>query len=121
LAGAVDIGRIFIAYISLRDAAQEGISFGSVFPTYCNQIIARTTSSSSVMFQPTASMITVLVGGVPCASASADQACIGQDITIRIANPGYPMTMPFIGAVIGEQSIPLEVTVSDTILRPPCP
>ena len=121
LAGAVDIGRIFIAYISLRDAAQEGIAFGSVFPTYCNQIIARATSSSSVMFQPTASMITVLVGGVPCASASADQACIGQDITVRIANPGYPMTMPFIGAVIGEQSIPLEVTVSDTILRPPCP
>jgi hypothetical protein len=121
VAGSVDIGRVFIAYISLRDAAQEGVAFGSVFPTYCNQIVARTVSSSSIMFQPTADMVTVYVGGSPCASASADQACIGRDITVRISNPAYPMTMPFIGAIIGTQTIPLETMVSDTILRPPCP
>jgi hypothetical protein len=121
VAGSVDLGRVFIAYISLRDAAQEGIAFGSVFPTYCNQIVARTVSSSSNMFQPTAGMVTVYIGGATCASASPEQACIGQDITINISNPAYPITMPFFGSIIGTQTIPMEVEVSDTILRPPCP
>jgi hypothetical protein len=121
VAGAVDIGRVFIAYISLRDAAQEGIAFGSVFPTYCNQIVARTISSSTSMFQPTAGMVEVRVGGVPCASADVSQACIGQEIEVTISNPAYPMTMPFMGAIIGTQTIPLEASARDTILRPPCP
>jgi hypothetical protein len=121
LAGAVDVGRIFIAYISMRDAAQEGIAFGSVFPTYCNQIVARTISSSTNMFQPQADMVTVYVGGVNCPSADETQACIGNEITLTITNPAYPMTMPFLGAALGKQTIPLSVTVSDTILRPPCP
>jgi len=121
LAGAVDVGRIFIAYISMRDAAQEGIAFGSVFPTYCNQIIKRTISSSTNMFQPTAGMVTVTIGGTDCPSADGSQACIGNEIVVTINNPAYPMTMPFIGAALGSQTIPLEVTARDTILRPPCP
>ncbi len=121
LAGAVDVGRIFIAYISMRDAAQEGIAFGSVFPTYCNQIVQRVISSSTNMFQPTASMVSVTIGGASCATADSDQACIGNEIVVTISNPAYPMTMPFIGAALGSQTIPLEVTAHDTILRPPCP
>jgi hypothetical protein len=121
LAGAVDVGRIFIAYISMRDAAQEGIAFGSVFPTYCNQIIQRTISSSTNMFQPTAGMVTVMIGGANCASADPEQACIGNEIMVTISNPAYPLTMPFIGAALGSQTIPLEVSARDTVLRPPCP
>jgi Flp pilus assembly protein TadG len=121
LAGAVDLGRIFIAYISMRDAAQEGVAFGSVYPTYCNQIIQRVVYSSNNNFMPDASMVTVIIGGADCASASQDQACIGQEIVVTISNPAYPLTMPFIGSALGNQTIPLEVTTRDTILRPPCP
>ena len=121
LAGAVDLGRIFIAYISMRDAAQEGIAFASVYPTYCNQIVQRVISSSTTMFQPTAGMVSVSIGGADCASADSEQACIGNEIIVTISNPGYQLTMPFIGSALGSQTIPLEVTARDTVLRPPCP
>ncbi|MBN2257765.1 MAG: pilus assembly protein [Anaerolineaceae bacterium] len=121
LAGSVDVGRVFLAYISLRDAAQEGVAFGSVYPTYCNQIVDRTIDSSPNMFTPTSSMVDVSIAGASCASANPDQACIGNEIRITITNPAFPLTMPFIGAVLGEQTIPLSATVRDTILRPPCP
>jgi hypothetical protein len=121
LAGAVDLGRIFIAYISMRDAAQEGVAFGSVYPTYCNQIRSRVVNSSANMFAPTVDMVTVSIGGVNCETASQEQSCIGNTIMITIDNPGYPLTMPFIGSALGTQTIPLKVEARDTILRPPCP
>jgi hypothetical protein len=121
MAGAVDLGRIFIAYISLRDAAQEGILFGSVYPTYCTQIVQRVIASSNNMFAPTADMIEVKIAGVNCTVADADQACIGNEIMVTIINPAYPLTMPFIGSALGTQTIPLEVVARDTVLRPPCP
>jgi hypothetical protein len=121
LAGAVDVGRIFIAYISMRDAAQEGIAFASVYPTYCNQIIQRVINSSTNMFQPTADMVTISIGGADCPSADPSQACIGNEVVVTISNPAYPLTMPFIGAILGNQTIPLEVSARDTVLRPPCP
>ncbi len=121
LAGAVDLGRVFIAYMSMRDAAQEGVAYGAVYPTYCSQITERIVGSAPNLFGPQTSQVSVNVGGSDCDSAAANQACIGNEITITVTNPAFPLTMPFIGAILGSQTIPLTATVHDTILRPPCP
>jgi hypothetical protein len=121
LAGAVDLGRVFIAYMSMRDAAQEGIAYGSVYPTYCNQIIQRVVDSAPNLFGPQPAQISVNIGGANCASAAANQACIGNEILVTITDPAFQLTMPFIGSILGSQTIPLSTTVRDTILRPPCP
>ena len=121
LAGAVDLGRLFIAYMAMRDAAQEGISYGSVYPTYCDQIIRRTVESAPNLFSPQPAQVNVNIGGSDCPSATANQACIGNEITITITNPAFPLTMPFIGSILGGQTVPVTATVHDTILRPPCP
>ncbi len=121
LAGAVDLGRLFIAYMAMRDAAQEGISYGSIYPTYCDQIIQRTVESAPNLFSPQPAQVFVNIGGSECNAAAANQACIGNEITITINNPAFPLTMPFIGSILGGQSVPLTATVHDTILRPPCP
>jgi Flp pilus assembly protein TadG len=121
LAGMVDLGRLFIAYLSMRDAAQEGIAYGSVYPTYCNQIVQRVVDSAPNLFGPTPAQVSVNIGGSDCASASANQACIGNEIVVTVSNPAFPLTMPFIGTILGSQTIPLTAVVRDTILRPPCP
>ncbi len=121
LAGAVDFGRLFIAYMSMRDAAQEGIAYGSIYPTYCDQIIGRVVDSAPNLFGPQPAQVSVNIGGSDCASAAANQACIGNEITVVITDPAFGLTMPFIGTAIGRQTVPLTATVHDTILRPPCP
>ncbi|MGA9398550.1 MAG: TadE family protein, partial [Anaerolineaceae bacterium] len=75
LAGAVDFGRLFIAYMSMRDAAQEGIAYGSIYPTYCDQIIGRVVDSAPNLFGPQPAQVSVNIGGSDCASAAANQAC----------------------------------------------
>jgi hypothetical protein len=121
VAGSVDVGRVFLGYISLRDSAQEGVAFGTVFPTYCSQIVARAVTSGPTMFSPTADMVDVTISGADCASANPDQACIGNDVVVTITNDAFPLTMPFIGAAMGKQTITLSARARDTILRPPCP
>ena len=121
LAGAVDFGRLLIAYMSMRDAAQEGIAYGSIYPTYCDQIIGRVVESSPNLFGTQPAQVSINIGGSDCSSAAANQACIGNEITIIITDPAFALTMPFIGTAIGSQTIPLIATVHDTILRPPCP
>jgi hypothetical protein len=133
LAGIVDLGRMFFHYIAMRDAAQEAASYGSINPTHCNQIrdrawIAMATSS--------AIDVTVTINGFygaditqldtafseDCLAASANpmHACHGNEIVVTLSDNEFPITMPFIGSFLGRQNIPLETTITGTILRPPC-
>lgn len=132
LAGAVDFGSAFFTYISLRDAAQEGALYASMVPvidTYpynlynvgdaynLTNIIARVRQSSSqpinlaVTTGPKRVEVTPTFNGLPCS---------GNSITIRVTYY-YQITMPFVGAILGTQTIPLTAEVTDTILMPICP
>jgi Flp pilus assembly protein TadG len=115
LAGGFDLGFAFFDYIALRDAAQEGALYGSIHPTDTAGITARIQQSSTkpikLATDPNleAPVITTTI-----------KACSGGAITVRLRY-NYHLTMPFIGALIGRQTIPLTATVSDTILQPKCP
>lgn len=120
LAGTVDFGRMAFHYIALRDAAQEGASYGSIYPTFCDQIIQRVqTGGSNGLLDPATVQVTVLVNDKECHVAAVSDACASRSVEVKVVEPAFPITMPFIGSFLGGQTIKLEGSVKDTILRPP--
>ena len=46
--------------------------------------------------------------------------CMGGAVTVEVSYDHFPLTMPFIGAILGRQDLSLSATVVDTILTPAC-
>lgn len=114
LAGLLDLGRAFFTYIALRDAAQEGALYGATNPTATSSIEdrVRNTSNTPVDLTNTSDIqVTVTVHGT---------ACLGTAIQVDVDYQNFPLAMPFLGTILGRQTIPIHATVTDTILRPTC-
>ncbi len=125
LAGVVDFGRAIMAYFVLQDAAEEGIVFGTSYPTDCNQILDRIHNNIDNQINNNATVINVTIqddAGVfqSCYSIPFDQVYAGKIMRIEITN-NFPITMPFLGTILGSQTIPLSITTNGTVLRPPPP
>ncbi|MFC1996195.1 TadE/TadG family type IV pilus assembly protein [Chloroflexota bacterium] len=145
LAGLVDLGRAFFTYITLRDAAQEGASYASVIKTeplsgsdevtaYCAGITDRVlitskdldggVSNGPINLETLADAGEVTVqthfNGTECTSMVAANLCKGRRVNVKVTYGSFPMTMPFMGAIIGSQTISLSAVVEDMILTPAC-
>ncbi len=124
LAGVVDLGRALFTYMSLRDAAQEGALYGSVNPPEnpsdtgrIAAIKARVFNSSNLLHDLGVDpgdplQVTVSVLGSPCS---------GNRIQVQVHYEHFPITMPFLGAAIGSQTIGIQASVIENILTPACP
>ncbi len=112
LAGTVDFGRAFFTWLALRDAAQEGASYGSYKPGDTSGIEARVKDNLGELVSNT-SDITVTVGTTGCGA--------GHKVQVDVDYPHFPITMPFLGTLLGSQEIPIHATINDTIIIPPCP
>ena len=123
LAGVADFGRAYLVVVELRDAAQEGASYGSYSPSDFTEIEARVRDT---MKDPLDLSDPSVVTIVP-ALTNPSQACAGFDpgtlepneIEVTILYQ-MPIAMPFLGTIIGSQELPLEATVTNTILQPQC-
>lgn len=113
LMGVVDLGRAFFAFSAMRDAAQEGAVYGSLYPGDMSAIEARTRSSSQTPVDMANTDIRVepSVIGIPCH---------GNGIRIDIYYDNFPLLFPLWKPVFGFESVPIHARVEDTILRPPC-
>ncbi len=128
VAGVVDLGRAFFTYIALRDAAQEGAAYASIArtsqtaPMACAAIENRVrgTSNTPVNLQSSDISVTITLDGVPCASATNANACFGKAVVVTVSYANFPVTTPFLGTVLGTQTIPISASIIDTILTPPC-
>ena len=110
--GIVDLGRAFFTFMALRDAVQEGALYGSVNPTLTTEIKNHVLDSSDMIPDLVASDdITINVIGA---------ACTGNGIQVTATYSDFPITMPFIGTILGSQTIPISATITDTILSPGC-
>ena len=47
--------------------------------------------------------------------------CAGHQIKVDVDYPTFPITMPFLGTILGSQQIPIHATIKDTIITPRCP
>jgi len=117
LTGAVEFGMAFFQFVQLRDAAQEGATYGSINPSDNTGIMARIreSSQSPIKLNDTSvvpdSDITITVTSSPCE---------GNGIKVEIKYY-HQIFMPFIPQLIGTNTIPLTASVTDTILSPVCP
>jgi Flp pilus assembly protein TadG len=116
LAGAVDLGRALFTYMAIREAAQEGALYGSTNPTDTTGIGERVRNSSDALqnlyADPSATM------GVQVTPIGP--ACTGNGLQVRVSYANFPLTTPFLGTLIGSQTVPISASVTDTILSPAC-
>jgi hypothetical protein len=122
LSGAVDFGMAFFSYTALRDAAQEGAIYGSFNPSDVAGIVyhVRKASTNPVNLADT-SKVRVDVSWTNGVTKACEGSVSGSTNSVAVnVRYTYPIIMPFLGLIIGSQSIPLDATVTDTILAPLC-
>lgn len=115
LVAIVDAARAFYAYMALRDAAQEGAIFASIDP--CAQTLTK------YRIMNTSDYVTGLglqAGDIQLCLQGGGSACTGKGIKVQITYNNFRLTMPFLATFLGSSTIPIKVTVTDTILTPNC-
>ncbi len=139
LAGVVDLGRAFFAYIIVRDAAQEGAVYGSIhandpgLETLVKERVETTFTDPDSPSTPPINLSNLTVAttivGNPCAGVHQDVTDHDEDgdttefITNAIlvqADYKLPITMPFLGTVLGSQEINMSTTIENTTMVPIC-
>jgi hypothetical protein len=116
LAGAVEFGIALFQFVQLRDAAQEGALYGSIHPGDDDGIEDRVRAASlspiDLQNDPDVTISILYPDGAP--------NCEGKGVEVTVSYP-HPIAMPFIGPIIGSNTINLNASVTDTILTPVCP
>lgn len=120
LAGAFDIGSAFLDFIAMRDAAQEGATYASIFPTDSAGIIQSVQLSSTVPVN-----FSIFVEDCNNDSPNgicieiADEPCSGNQVKITVRYL-YRLIVPFVGGFLGTQDIPLHASVTNEIMTTAC-
>ncbi len=98
LAGTIDFGRAFFTWLALRDAAQEGASYGSIYPSRVDLIKERVWDNLEQVVPNPRAQVAVNVGYI-------DHPCTGNTILVNVNYPTFPIAMPFLGTILGSQTI----------------
>ncbi len=128
LSGAVSFGMAYFSYVAIADAAQEGALYGSFDPANIAAIRlrVRTASTNPVNLASTDEVPDNYILALP----TTGNACEGLTLINGAPTPNairvtvkydYKIFMPFLGAILGRQTIPLTASATDTILEPRCP
>jgi Flp pilus assembly protein TadG len=110
LGGVVDLGRMFFAFITLQDAAQEGAIYGSYNPTDVQGIKDRIQSAA------TSPIDTSEIEDGNIVVTYHTDTCPGMGIEVQ-ATYHFQFIMPLIPTFIGTDNAPLTAHVMDTILQ----
>jgi Flp pilus assembly protein TadG len=120
LAGVVDIGRAFFTYISLRDAAQEGALYASFEETKCQDTQARVkTAANEIGELIDSGQVAFSCQVIGPACGDRDSANSGA-VRVTLTYGEFPLTMPFLGTLLGGQTIAIRASSTDNILKPLC-
>jgi hypothetical protein len=122
----------------MRDAAQEGAMFASLYPSACTQTVLRV-QKDLYNADPTEVQVNITINGLDCETArgiddgeaAADRArihgCVpslpaaSHTVSVTVRQPNYTLAVPLLGTFIGSQTVPISATMTGTIIRPPCP
>jgi hypothetical protein len=125
VAGVADLGRMFFAYIIIRDAAQEGAVYGSIADK--NDLAAfeagvenRVKEAFADPDNPGDTPIDISKLSVQTTLIGPTCAAPGSGVNVKV-DYEVPVTMPFLGMIIGSQEMKMTATVENAILSPACP
>lgn len=115
LLGILDLGRAYFTLIALRDAAGEGAYYGSIFPTWetssdnadPNNVTSRVRNSA-----PSGGLIDWSSATITVTNTTPSP---GNLITVSITY-NYEVLTPFIGTIVGSQTLPLTASATAEIL-----
>lgn len=128
LLGTVDFGMAIFSYSIIRDAAQEGALYGSFNPDNKVEIENRaryiSPQGEDLIFSSPVELtdkdlvrVEIKALGDSCQGVKNGTA---NSLRVRVRYE-YPILMPFIGTIIGSDTIPLTGSATNVILQPPCP
>lgn len=122
LAGAVNFGIAYLSYVEIRDAAQEGVVYGSIHPPYYGN-----TAAIEQRIKISASTPVDLTGPNVTISVTAPEGTNAGNAIFVTVKYQYPILLPFINLLIGTNPtcgscIPLQAKATGVILvKPPTP
>jgi len=127
LAGTIDLGHAFFVWLAMRDAAQEGATYGSYDPSVTVSQISDYVESlvrQDAVKDPGADInVFPTFSGDRCLGYHPDphSASLNKPntITVLVEYINFPITTPLLGAIIGD-TITIRATISDSILAPAC-
>ena len=128
LLGTVDFGMAIFSYAIIRDAAQEGALYGSFNPDNKAEIENRaryiSPQGEDLIFSSPVDLtdrelvqVEVKAIGDSCQGSTGGKA---NSLRVRVRFY-YPILMPFIGSIIGSDTIALTGSATNVIIQPPCP
>ena len=125
VAGITDLGRMFIAYIIIRDAAQEGAVYGSIadksdLTVFRTEVEDRVKEAFTDPADPGNTPIDISKLLVQTDVIGATCATPGSGVRVKV-DYAVPVTMPFLGTIIGSQEMKMTAIVENAILSPVCP
>jgi hypothetical protein len=108
LVGLLDLGRAYFTYLALKDAASEGAYFGSVFPQCASAADDDCAAPNNIEYRVrnTAPGGGLVNWGTVDIEVEAPDTTPGQTLTVTVAYE-YDIITPFVGAIVGGQSIAL--------------
>lgn len=127
LLGTIDFGMAIFSYAIIRDAAQEGALYGSFNPDNKAEIENRARyispqgeddifSSPVDLTNKDLIQVEIKAIGNSCQGTTGGEA---NSLRVRVRYY-YPFLMPFIGSIVGSDTIPLTGSATNVILQPPC-
>jgi hypothetical protein len=120
MTGIVDFGWAFFTLVSLNDAAQEGAAYAAICPAQTTDIRTRVLESAPDLIGRTLlpSDIDICVAVTDSTSCGATPQ-IGGYVKVEL-DYSHQVITPFIGAIIGTQTIPLRASAWNRILQTTC-
>jgi len=106
LAGILDLGRAYVTYVALADAAAEGAAYAAIHPTDTAQIAERAADSSNGLVVIDPAMVSVSV---------ADPSP-GNPITVTVTFD-YDILTPIMNAFVPDGQITMRAEVMQAIIN----
>lgn len=113
LVGAFEFGTVLFQYVQLRDAAQDGAVYGSMFPDDTVSIEKRVRYASNTPINLTSPEVQVDI------SFKLGKQCEGDALKVSVQYP-HRIVMPFLSNILSSDVIMLNAEVVDTVLSPVC-
>lgn len=120
LSGAADLGRMYFIHLTLRDAAQEGASYGATDAANQSEIEARVLDAVGDTLDPSSLTVSSSVTVPPYTCAGIVPTTLEANAVQVSVSYDMPIAVPFLGAIVGSDHLPMTATVQNTILAPPC-
>jgi Flp pilus assembly protein TadG len=106
LAGVLDLGRLYFAYVAVTDAAAEGAAYAAIYPDDSDGVKDRAQAASGGLVEIDRSL--VLIDPPPTVAS-------GAPITVTVSYT-FTLATPFISAMVPDGVLMLRAVATEAIL-----